>query len=150
MIAPLAVYVDRLNEAKRYWVAPPRYKYGFLVVDVCETRYSLASESSECSLPLREKGWQGRPVRYACRGYWPCGASPRLRMPLGNGCAKQCISILAYRSFCRLDLEGKMPDHSTFSKNAMVAFVKAMLPATHRVVPLKSCVGPIDRNQPRW
>ena len=93
--------------------------------------------------------WQGRPVRYACRGYWPCGASPRLRMPLGNGCAKQCISILAYRSFCRLDLEGKMPDHSTFSKNAMVAFVKAMLPATHRVVPLKSCVGPIDRNQPR-
>jgi hypothetical protein len=38
MIAPLAVHVDRLNEAKRYWVAPPRYKYGFLVVDVCETR----------------------------------------------------------------------------------------------------------------
>jgi hypothetical protein len=38
MIAPLAVHVDRLNEAKRYWVAPTRYKYGFLVVDVCETR----------------------------------------------------------------------------------------------------------------
>jgi Transposase domain (DUF772) len=73
-------------------------------------------------------------------------------MPLGNGCAKRCISILAYRSFCRLDLEGKVPDHSTFSKNAMVAFVRAMLPVTHRVVPLEIMRWPnlLVRLSLRW
>ena len=75
-------------------------------------------------------------------------------MPLGNGCAKRCISILAYRSFCRLDLEGKVPDHSTFSKNAMVAFVRAMLPATHRDQDIEigkgKCVEPLDLHQNRF
>lgn len=33
---------------------------------------------------------------------------------------------LAYCWFCRLGLEGKIPDHSTFSKNAMAAFVRVV------------------------
>jgi IS5 family transposase len=34
-----------------------------------------------------------------------------------GGFAKRSISNLAYRWFCRLGLDGKVPDHSTFSKN---------------------------------
>jgi transposase len=33
---------------------------------------------------------------------------------------------LAYRSFCRLGLDGAVPDHSTFSKNRMAAFARAI------------------------
>ena len=33
---------------------------------------------------------------------------------------------LAYRWFCRLGLDGKVPDHSTFSKTGMAAFARAM------------------------
>src|SRR5438552_3128314 len=49
--------------------------------------------------------WQGRPVRYAIRWYWPCGNSPRLR---------------------RIT--------PPFLGTAMVALVSAILPATPRVV----------------
>jgi transposase len=32
---------------------------------------------------------------------------------------------LAYRWFCRLDLDGRVPDHSSFSKTGMAASGKA-------------------------
>ena len=33
---------------------------------------------------------------------------------------------LAYRWFCRLGLDGDVPDHSTFSKTATAGFVRAI------------------------
>ena len=33
---------------------------------------------------------------------------------------------LAYRWFCRLGLDGKVPDHSTFSKTVTAAFVRVI------------------------
>jgi hypothetical protein len=67
-------------------------------------------------------------------GYRPCGVSPRLRIPLGAAASKAVSP--------------------PFRRTALVA--RAMLPATSRVVLLrhpafsqKSCVGPVDRNQPR-
>jgi transposase len=37
---------------------------------------------------------------------------------------------LAYRWFCRLDLEQRVPDHSTFSKNRTGGFTRATHSAT--------------------
>jgi hypothetical protein len=51
------------------------------------------------------------------RLYRPCGDSPRLRMPLGAAASEEVKLNLAYGWFCRLGLEGKVPDHFTFSKN---------------------------------
>jgi hypothetical protein len=51
------------------------------------------------------------------RLYRPCGNSPRLRMPLRAAAREEVHLNLAYRWFCRLGLEGKVPDPSTFSKN---------------------------------
>jgi Transposase domain (DUF772) len=50
-------------------------------------------------------------------GYRPCGDSPRMRMPSGAEASEEVHLNLVYRWFCRLGLEGKVPDHSTFSKN---------------------------------
>jgi hypothetical protein len=49
--------------------------------------------------------------------YRPCGDSPRLRLSLGAAASEEVHLDLAYRWFCRLGLEGKVPDHSIFSKN---------------------------------
>jgi hypothetical protein len=40
--------------------------------------------------------------------YRPCGDSPRLRMPPGAEAGEEVHLNLAYRWFCRLDLDGKV------------------------------------------
>ena len=50
------------------------------------------------------------------RLYRTCGDSPRLRT-LGAAASEELRLNLPYRWFCRLGLEGKVPDHTTFSKN---------------------------------
>jgi hypothetical protein len=49
-------------------------------------------------------------------------------MPLPSALNAGCAN-LAYRWFCRLGLEGDVPDHSTFSKNRHGRFVRLCLQA---------------------
>jgi hypothetical protein len=136
-------------------VAPPRYKYGFLVVDVSVTRYSRAfreRESSECLCPASGGGFAKKGDRFDTRMfrmYRPCGDSPRLRMSHGAAASEKVHLYLAYRWFCRLGLEGKGLITPSFRRTAKVAFVRATLPATPAWFPQKSFVGPVDRNQRR-
>jgi hypothetical protein len=76
---------ERLKEAKRYWVARPRYGYGFLVVDGCATRYSLASEQESWSACLN--GFLGLMSGAVCQGKRSRQSDASWPM-ISNGCAR--------------------------------------------------------------
>ncbi len=86
----------------------------------------------------REVCQKGRQFRYAHRGYWPCGGSPRSERRL----CEAVHLILAYCWFCRLGLEGKVADHATFLKNRHGRFRDSDASAIPSVVPLENIRWP--------
>ena len=56
MIAPLAVHVDRLNEAKRYWVAPRDISTDFWLSTFARQDIRWPPRARNVRVPLREKG----------------------------------------------------------------------------------------------
>jgi len=92
-------------------VAPQRYKYGFLVVDVWATNIRGASRTRELGMFASRfgDGFDNEEDRFDTRvfhSYRLCGGSPRLRMPLRAAATEEVHLNLPTASFvssaCRM------------------------------------------------
>ena len=94
------------------------------------------------SFPPDEFCQKGHQFRYAHRGYWPCGGSPRLRMQLGATALRSGASHSGLLLVLSLGLEGKVADHATFLKNRHGRFRDSDASAIPSVVPVENIRWP--------